>query len=179
MLQCGGCRAISLARQTLDVSDGHITKDYYPSPASRRKPEWLANLSPFWITGEEFAGLLEEIYAAIDGGQHRLAAMGIRALLERLMITKVGDLETFGKKLDAFQHGGYISLLQRDAMANTLEMGHAAMHRAFRPSESELNIAMDIVESVFGVIYEHSEQAENLIKRVPPRAPKPKKTSQS
>jgi|tagenome__1003787_1003787.scaffolds.fasta_scaffold19636551_2 hypothetical protein len=30
--------------------------------------------------GFEFAGLLVEIYRALHGGQHRLAAMGIRAL---------------------------------------------------------------------------------------------------
>jgi hypothetical protein len=34
--------------------------------------------------------LLSEIYEALDGGQHQLAAMGIRALLEQVMIVKVG-----------------------------------------------------------------------------------------
>jgi hypothetical protein len=50
--------------------------------------------------GSEIADLLTEIYAAVNGGQHRLAAMGIRALLERVMINKVGDQGTFRGNLD-------------------------------------------------------------------------------
>jgi len=34
--------------------------------------------------------LLHEIYQAVHGGQYRLAAMGIRALLEQIMVSKVG-----------------------------------------------------------------------------------------
>jgi hypothetical protein len=32
-----------------------------------------------------------EVYAAVDAKQYRLAAMGIRAALEQVMIMKVGD----------------------------------------------------------------------------------------
>jgi hypothetical protein len=44
--------------------------------------------------------LLHEIYQAVHGGQYRLAAMGIRALLEQIMVSKVGDLGSFEKQLD-------------------------------------------------------------------------------
>jgi hypothetical protein len=171
MIQCGGCQTISLVCQRVYLSEGTIDNTYYPSPVSRRKPKWL-----FRYRTENIGELIDEIYKAVDGGQHRLAAMGIRALLEQVMTEKVGDLKTFDEKLDAFQAGGFISLLQRDAMSNTLEIGHAAMHRAFKPSEQELNIALDIVESIFGAIYEHSVAAATLTERVPPRASKPGKT---
>jgi hypothetical protein len=46
---------------------------------------------------------VQEVYRAVDGGQHRLAAMGIRALLEQVMIMKVGDVPTFNAKLDEFR----------------------------------------------------------------------------
>ena len=39
--------------------------------------------------------VMMEVYQAVTGGQYRLAAMGIRALLEQVMIQKVGDLKTF------------------------------------------------------------------------------------
>jgi hypothetical protein len=35
--------------------------------------------------------LFDEIYQAVNAGQHRLATMGIRSLLETIMIAKVGD----------------------------------------------------------------------------------------
>ena len=54
--------------------------------------------------------LFLEIYQAVCGGQLRLAVMGVRALIEQVMIHKVGDNGSFVKNLDAFQKAGYISL---------------------------------------------------------------------
>jgi hypothetical protein len=66
-------------------------------------------------------------YSHTGRRDRRIAAMGIRALLEQVMIAKVGDLKTFEGKLDAFQEQGFISLIQRDAMKETL--AHAALRR--------------------------------------------------
>ncbi|SHL40013.1 hypothetical protein SAMN05216428_102279 [Nitrosospira sp. Nsp11] len=41
---------------------------------------------------EEF---LNEIYVALQNNLPRLATMGVRALLEKIMISKVGDQGTF------------------------------------------------------------------------------------
>ena len=97
----------------------------------------------------ELVSLLKEIYEAVDSGQNRLAAMGIRALLEQVMILKVGDIRTFDQKLDKFQEQGYISLIQRDAMRATLDVGDASVHRGYKPTEQDLEIALDIVEGIF------------------------------
>jgi hypothetical protein len=175
MLQCAGCQSVSMSRQVIFKSDDDVELTYYPSPVSRKKPSWLLSLAIGWVgkEGEDALGdLLYEIYQAVDGGQYRLAAMGIRALLEQVMIAKVGDLKTFEQKLDAFQEKGFISLIQRDAMTETLEIGHAAMHRAFKPTEKELNVALDIVEGIFAAIYDHAEASSKLTKRVPTRTPR-------
>jgi Domain of unknown function (DUF4145) len=162
---------MGLQRRWLD--DGRVEHKYYPSPVSRKSPDWLIWLSLDFNSNEsELGKLLTEIYQALDGGQHRLAAMGVRALLERVMILKVGDLDTFDQKLDAFQKQGYISLIQRDAMRSTLDVGDAAMHRAFKPTEQDLKIALDVVEGVFSPIFGHKEEAERLGDRVPPRPPR-------
>ena len=116
--------------------------------------------------------LLHEIYQAVHGGQYRLAAMGIRALLEQIMVSKVGDLSSFEKQLDAFEKDGYISFIQRDAMKATLEVGHAAMHRAYKPTEEDVKLALDIVEGVMAPLYHHQSKAEKMADRVPPRPPR-------
>jgi len=116
--------------------------------------------------------LLHEIYQAVHGGQYRLAAMGIRALLEQIMVSKVGDLGSFEKQLDAFEKAGYISFIQRDAMKATLEVGHAAMHRAYEPTEEDVKVALDIVEGVMAPLYHHQSKAEKMVDRVPPRPPR-------
>jgi hypothetical protein len=121
---------------------------------------------------EELGSLLYEIYQAVYGGQYRLAAMGIRALLEQIMISKVGDCGTFEQKLNAFEKDGYISFFQRDAMKATLEVGHAAMHRAYKPTEEDVKVALDIVEGIMAPLYHHRSEAEKMVERVPRRPPR-------
>jgi hypothetical protein len=124
-------------------------------------------------------GLFHEIYEALHGGQVRLAAMGVRAFLEQLMISKVGDHKSFQKNLDAFHKDGYISLVQRDAMNDILDAGHAVIHRFHKPSEADLNTALDIAEGIFAAINVHGDAASKVADRTPKRqrAPKPKKGS--
>ena len=81
MLQCCGCGDVCLAEQVVFTEDGEKEFNFYPPPVSRRKPSWLLSL----IVAKKQAhlgGLLSEIYEAVHAGQNRLAAMGIRALLE-------------------------------------------------------------------------------------------------
>ncbi len=145
---------------------------YYPAPISRKRPHWVMRLS--WllaINDSEGAihALISEVYQALHGKQYRLAAMGIRAILEQVMIMKVGDSGSFGKNLEIFQKEGYISRIQQKAMQATLEVGHAAMHRGFAPSENDLNTAMDILEGVLAPIFSHEPEAEKLNRKVPKR----------
>jgi hypothetical protein len=95
--------------------------------------------------------------------------MGIRALLEQMMITRVGDHGTFLKNLDAFQAGGWVSLVQRDAIFIVLDAGHAVTHRLFQPSTDDLNTALDIIDGVFAAIYVNQRQVERLAERTPSR----------
>ena len=123
-----------------------------------------------WIGEEKYdqiPGLFDEVYEAVRGGQHRLAVMGIRAILENVMVANVGDQGSFAANLDAFSKGGYISLVQRDAMADILDAGHAAMHRSYKPSVADLNTALDIAEGIVSAIYVHAEKAKSVASRVP------------
>jgi hypothetical protein len=165
-----------MGRSRLWFSDGTVNHVYYPSPVSRKMPSWM----PLWGLGlgrsrgeAAIAAVLMEVYQAVDARQYRLAAMGIRALLEQVMIHKVGDLRSFDKKLDEFQKQGYISAIQRDAMRATLDVGDAAMHRGFVPTEKDLTLALDIIEGVLAPIYDHRTEAEKMADRVPPRARRP------
>ncbi|MGY4235969.1 hypothetical protein ACVIIW_004916 [Bradyrhizobium sp. USDA 4449] len=175
MIECCGCGRISMSlRSDVYFANEDPITDYFPSPVFRREPDWvrLAIIECLPIERqdiEQLMSLLKEVYQAVAGGQYRLAAMGIRALLEQVMIMKVGDLSTFNEKLDAFQHAGYISAIQRKAMRTTLDVGDAAMHRGFVPSEHDLNVALDIVEGVMAPIYGHANDAQRLASRVPPR----------
>ncbi|MBR0710902.1 DUF4145 domain-containing protein [Bradyrhizobium liaoningense] len=167
MIACGGCEAISMR-----VKDLHFTdqEEFYPSPVSRQMPMWLQYMRLGLDADEEILGdLLTEVYQAIFGRQYRLAAMGIRAALEQIMIMKIGDKGSFNQKLEAFERAGFISKIQREAMRTTLDVGDAAMHRGFAPTDEDLRIALDIVEGVMAPIFGHADEAKGLGKRVPPR----------
>jgi len=147
---------------------------YYPSPVSRKEPDWLFDLMLFGTVGETaLVNLFEEIYATLAGGQLRLAAMGIRSLLEQTMVAKVGDQGSFTKNLDAFHEKGFISLVQRDAMSAILDAAHAVTHRSFSPKKEDLNTALDIAEGIIAAIHIHTQAATKIADRVPPRPPRP------
>ena len=171
MLECCGCGRISMGYKRIWYDDGKADNDFYPAPITRAEPRWVVDLGLgfFGKDKQAIGGLLSEVYQAVANGQRRLAAMGIRAALEQVMIATIDDLKTFDDKLDAFQNAGFISSVQRDAMRATLDVGDAAMHRGHLPAEQDLRLALDIVEGVFAPIFVHKDQAQKLSDAVPPR----------
>jgi hypothetical protein len=158
MLKCRGCGSVTLRLTTKYPNDGPPTVVYYPPAVARRAPAWvwpdittitLAELGlvddpppiPFPIVN-----LMREIYAAVQNGLTRLAAMGIRAALESVMIDKVGDKNSFKTNLDAFQGADYLSVRQRGHLEIILNVGHAAMHREWNPTGNDVKVLLDITE---------------------------------
>jgi Domain of unknown function (DUF4145) len=176
LISCCGCSEISMARSYL-----HGGFSYYPSPVSREEPEWVsykrfeAAVSKDVNEKEKVLwDLIDEIYKSVHGGQNRLAAMGIRALLEQVMILTVGDQGSFNDNLDEFQKKGFISFVQRDSMRATLDVGDAATHRGFKPSNADLCLALDVVEGVLAPIFHQRQATDVLIDQLPKRPPRKK-----
>jgi hypothetical protein len=168
-LSCAGCGAVSMANVWNAGSEDESR--YYPSPISRKPPEWLWKLRFLFGDSEQPLGeLLHEIYEAVQGKQHRLALMGVRAFFEQLMIAKIGDQGTFYANLSKFLKDGYIAKIQLTAIEHILESGHAAIHRGYKPIEEDLNTALNIVEAITETIYFHEHEAQQVAARVPPRA---------
>ena len=77
----------------------------------RKLPKWAFLFRFSYEEGTTVGELLTEVHKAIQGNMPRLAAMGIRSLIEHVMISKVGDQGSFNLHLNAFEKGGYISLI--------------------------------------------------------------------
>jgi len=170
MIKCRGCKAISVRISSWCSEDDGPSIRQYPPRVSRKQPEWVDDLI---LEDGELAELLNEIYVALQNDLRAVAAMGVRALLERIMIAKVGDSGSFRAHLDRFRDAGHISNLQRERVDAILEAGHAAMHRTFRPSAEDINTLIDIAEHVIESVYLHDSKIAALRKRIPARAPKP------
>ncbi|MGJ5067501.1 DUF4145 domain-containing protein [Bradyrhizobium sp. SZCCHNS3002] len=170
MLQCGGCGRVSLGYKRIWKDGSGTDIEFYPAPITRQRPSWVLDLILFGNTERAaLAALLSEVYCAIANEQHRLAAMGIRAVIEQLMVMTVGDLPSFPQKLSALQQQGFISLVQRDALNAALEVGHAAMHRGHMPTEKDLILSLEIIEGVLAPMFAHWDEAQKLADGVPKR----------
>jgi len=176
LFRCCGCENVSFqhSRWSSDSvnSEGepYATTLNYPPPSFRKRPRWLTELMFATDFDDTIEDLIREIYIALQNAAPRLAVMGIRALLELVMIDKVGDQGTFPKNLKAFKEKGFVSSKQREILAQVLEAGHATMHRAFKPSKHIVGILMDITESVIEATYLNEFRAKGLLGKVPPRS---------
>ncbi len=149
---------------------------YYPPASIRRQPVWLSSVDVshgvhvHLVSMPEFVSrLLREVYVALQNDCCSVAAMGIRALLERLMIEHVEDQGSFGGNLDAFERAGYVGPRQKAIIEATLEVGHASIHRNYNPTLQDVTQVLDIAENIIQSIYVSAEQAKALKSRIPPR----------
>lgn len=178
MLKCLGCDTISLRRTItdnaeIDRSGRPIPTEYhFPPAAFRRKPDWVSELSLRFIfhADKEFLrDLIDEIYVCIQNDCRRSAGMAIRALLEQVMIDKVGDHKSFVKNIREFENNGFISESQKEFLETVIEAGHATMHRAYKPSKKDIISLVNITESVIESCYVNEHRTAELKKRIPPK----------
>lgn len=172
-MKCCGCDAIKLRHTSWFSEDEGSSVAYFPPAVSRRHPSWFDELVSELPPQEEFvATLLNEIYVALHNNLLSLATMGVRALLEKVMIAQVGDLGSFAAHVRKFEDLGHVSPLQRARLDAILEAGHAAMHRMYAPSEEDVVVVLDIAESIIASIYVHDSLVRGLKQRVPAKVAK-------
>lgn len=176
LMRCMGCDSVKLkhsdwfSENTDEFGNQIINMEYFPPSITRQKPQWRRQFLPFNGYLNSYDGLCDEIYGALAMGAHRLATMGIRALVERLMIDQVGDQGTFENNVKAFFSAGHVATNQQGMFRDTLiEAGHAAMHRDFEPSADTVNTLLDIVEGIMHSIYYAPMLAEQVKKTIPAR----------
>lgn len=88
------------------------------------------------------------------------------------MIEKIGDNGSFKKNLNQFHEQGYISKIQKDVLEPILDAGHATIHRNFDPSSKDIEILVDVTESIIEAVYVNENKAKQIQKNVPPRRTK-------
>ncbi|HMJ63720.1 MAG TPA: DUF4145 domain-containing protein [Candidatus Binatia bacterium] len=179
-LRCAGCDAISLQIDSgnSEAFDDHGQPDvktrHYPPRIFRAKPRWCSELAFIFNCPDEIQDLLKEVYICLQNDCVRAAAMAARALLEHVFVSTCGDQGSFTRNVDAFQKAGHLSQSQRELLDTVLDAGHATMHRSFKPSKHDLSTVMDVVEIIIQLQYVHNQTVQELKKRIPQRANRPK-----
>lgn len=99
--------------------------------------------------------------------------MGIRAVVERMMVDRCGDNHTFDANMKAFFEAGYVAPLEQTSFRDVLiEAGHAAMHRGWSPTASQINALLDSVERLIDAVYFEANRSAGIRKGIPARVPK-------
>jgi hypothetical protein len=172
-LKCCGCENIKLRHISCFSEDDDATVNYFPAAIFRPNPEWFKELEFDLSSDDEFVSqLLKEIYVALQHNLRSLAAMGVRSLLERIMISKTGDKGSFSQHTSEFEKLGYISRIQRERLETILDAGHATIHRAFKPDKKDIITLVDLTEHIVETVYLHEAKVTELKNRVPARPPK-------
>jgi hypothetical protein len=166
LLECLGCDDVSLrCHETCDAF-GFEEITFFPPRVSRPVPKWHGQLP------EEIQSLLSEVYNALYADGRRLALMGVRAIIERTMILKIGDQGSFPENLSAFESGGFLSRNHREYLKTALEAGHAAAHRAHAAEPDVINTVMDILENLLQAVFVLGSDAAKIRPQIPTRPPK-------
>lgn len=168
--ECNGCESVTMHTSWQDSNQLEPVDDQWPPKISRSLPRWMFQLflednlnNPF---KHEF---IHEIYSSLNMGNLRLTVLGVRALLEQIMLELIDDQGSFNKNLAQFEESGFISRVQREAVLPVIEAGHASMHRGFKATKHEVEAILDVTENVIESIYIAKSRTTKL--KVPPRKP--------
>lgn len=164
MFECAGCKSVVVRRSHEFSEWDYPDVRFFPPPVSRHKPEWFHKLPASLLS------LLSEVYNSLDADTRALPLMGARAILDMIIVDKVGDVGTFTDKLKKLESQGFISQKNREVLDAALDAGSAAAHRGYAPKMAEVHAVMDIVENLLQAIYVLDKVAAEIKKNIPARS---------
>jgi hypothetical protein len=151
----------------VEWDDGSVTQEYHP-PRAQSLPDWFDKVPP------DIQDTLQEVYQARQHKLQRLLVMGIRTILDLLILETVGDVGPFETKLDALEAKGLIGAMDKQTIATVIDAGSAALHRGYRPPEEVLYYALSALENVLRQVYVVQPTTEYIRKLIPPKPPRKK-----
>lgn len=196
ILRCRGCDEVFCQTVSVfseDVSyefDEHgeptevldETKKYWPSRATRSKPDWYDELHGIEPAREKLNGPLDELYGALNADLPMLSGIAIRTCFEIVAeLLGVDPKITFEEKLKVLVNNGKLGASAEATISTAIEAGHAATHRGWVPEPDDLTTLVDILEAfIRDTLIEPArqkrlgERAAKLKDKVPPNPRKRK-----
>lgn len=135
----------------------------FPPEQTIQKPNWLHELP------KDIRQLMDEIYLAIQNDCSTLACSGLRTVLDRLMVDKLGDIGTFKQKVKKMCEAGFFGANQEETILAVIEAGSASAHRSYTPNEATLKSVLNITEHVLEAIYIHPKEVNSIKQSTPNR----------
>ncbi|MBU2987344.1 DUF4145 domain-containing protein [Saccharophagus degradans] len=149
--------------ESFDYSTSENRSIFFREKASAGKPDWYEFL------GDTQKALILEIDCALSNRLEALPTIGLRTLLETIMVDKVGDIGNFAKKVKRFTEEGYVTPKMSEALSHVLDAGNASAHRAYFPSRDDLMTCVELVKHLMHGIYILTPRVENVADNTPKR----------
>lgn len=177
IVECEGCNFVHAVRESVFSEDMdydydengetiNVTRpnlEYFPAYADTQIPDWLYEIE------DDFVESYKEMVKAISNESLVLAVLGARAIMDQLMIIKIGDCGTFQAKVNAFAREGFITPAMKQALEKVLDAGHAAMHRGHIPALRTIEHIIKIIDVVLRSTLLGSQWAAELDQLTPKR----------
>jgi len=176
ILQCAGCKSVYFQEIYIHSEDydydneGHIRPNekitYYPAPAKRIRPDWVS----LFDLEEGLFNLLEETYNALDVDARVLTATGARTVFDRAAeLLGINPGLTFKEKLSLLRNGGHVGEAELNHLDLLTDAGGAAAHRGWRPSPTQIDAVMSIVEAFIYRSFVLEAKVKKLKGQIPER----------
>jgi hypothetical protein len=149
--------------ESFDPSGVGSSSIFFKDTTSTGKPDWYEFL------GDTQKALILEIDSALNNRLEALPTIGLRTLLETVMVEKIGDIGSFAKKVERFTDEGYVTPKMREALIHVLDAGHASAHRAYFPSQSDLVTCVELVKHLIQGIYILRPRVKKVADNTPKR----------
>ena len=164
ILECCGCNALSVRRESMFVDWDNVEITYWP-PKQSRKPAWHNRLPD-----DNLRQAMQEVYVALNQGLVVLASIGVRTLLDRsFFILLKKDHGKFANKLNVMVKEGFLLERQKKIFQSIADVGNAAAHRAHLPTQETLTKILTAVESFLYQKFILPDDAEAADKDTPSR----------
>jgi hypothetical protein len=170
LFECCGCNAVVLRQTYADSESEDKEVSHFPPRISRHKPNWLDKI-PI-----NLQRIMREVYRCLDADTRALPLMGLRTVLDMLIVDQVDDVGSFAQKLEKLQATGVISEKNRKVLEAALDAGHAAAHRGWTPKLAHVHSVIDIVENLLQSVYLLDKVAAEIKQSTPPRYPEAAKS---
>lgn len=158
MLRCKGCRTLSFRTVVVDYESSypvdddewHVPRDVFDYP---RVLKGHKKLDKLW----DIPKLVRDIYTqslhAVRDGSSILAGIGLRATVEAICNEQSIQGRTLDKRIDGLAKAGLISQRDAERLHAIRFLGNDAAHEIRASSESNLLIALRIIEHLLVTLY--------------------------
>jgi len=167
IIRCSGCDSVSFRigssnsddfEQDDDGNYSHPeTEEIYPSRLMGRTA-----LEEIYSLPDKVRLIYRETHIALCTKLKILAGVGIRALVEAVCLEETASGRTLEEKINDLVIKEILTKKNALILHKTRLLGNIATHEAKAPSDTELDVAFDIVENLLETVYIIPKKAERL-----------------